>query len=80
MWKRARLCGSLKRKETETMRIWARVMLLAVMVVCGLGVARAQLGGCTDSPENPTAVLMVVGAAAFAWPLVRAKAGAWRKK
>jgi len=62
------------------MRIAARFLLLAAMIACGFGVAQGQLGGCSDSPENPTAVLMVVGAAAFAWPSVRAKVRGLRKK
>ena len=37
---------------------------VALLIVAATA-ARAQDGGCVDSPENPTAVLALVGAAAF---------------
>ena len=62
------------------MRNQKSCLLLAVFLVGVCGSAAAQLNGCVDSPENPTALLMVVGAAAFAWPSVRAKIRNGRKK
>lgn len=32
--------------------------------------------GCGDSPENPTAILLLVGAAGYSWPLLWAR---WKK-
>lgn len=56
-----------------------RICLLA-MLVLSVRCASAQLPGCVDSPENPTAVLLVVGAAACAWPSVRAQLRGARRK
>jgi len=55
------------------MKKTAWVGLLAMVVLRVSGLAHAQINGCSDSPENPTAVLLVVGVAAYAWPSVRAK-------
>jgi XrtJ-associated TM-motif-TM protein len=61
----------------KTARFWltAIVVLLTAPVI-----AHAQLSGCVDSPENPTAVLMVVGGAAYAWPTIRQKLRGLRGK
>ena len=42
--------------------------------------AHAQIGGCTDSPENPTAVLgLVVSAASIGFVKLRAHFGSRKK-
>lgn len=53
---------------------------LICKVVAGLGLlvvttaaAYGQGGGCVDSPENPTAVLGLLGAASAGAPWLRAK-------
>jgi XrtJ-associated TM-motif-TM protein len=42
-----------------------RLCLIAAMLLLAAGTAKAQ-SGCTDSPECPTAVLGLVGAAGLA--------------
>ena len=54
---------------------WA---LLAMAVLAGPMVAHAQTG-CTDSPENPTAVLAIVGCAGAFFSTARARLKARRK-
>ena len=53
------------------------------VVLCALVLAipaHAQLGGCTDSPENPTAVLgLVVSAAGIGYAKLRAHLGSRKK-
>ncbi len=60
----------------NTSRIW----LLAVIVMGVPVIAHAQIGGCVDSPENPTAILVLVGAAAYALPTLRQKLRGIRRK
>jgi len=59
-------------KGSTAMNKIVRIWLLIVAVINAPLIARAQ-GGCIDSPENPTAVLLAVGAAAYAWPSIRRK-------
>lgn len=54
---------------------WA---LLAMAVLAVPMMAHAQTG-CTDSPENPTAVLALVGCAGAFFSTVRARLKARRK-
>jgi len=59
--------------------------LLPVAVFClGASLARAQGGvvetGCDDSPENPTVVLALVGAAGAGTTMLRARLAAKRAK
>jgi XrtJ-associated TM-motif-TM protein len=54
---------------------WA---LLAMAVLAVPMVAHAQTG-CTDSPENPTAVLALVGCAGAFFAFARARLKARRK-
>jgi XrtJ-associated TM-motif-TM protein len=54
---------------------WA---LLAMAVLAMPVMARAQTG-CTDSPENPTAVLAIVGCAGAFFSTVRARLKVRRK-
>ena len=54
---------------------WA---LLAMAVLAMPVMARAQTG-CTDSPENPTAVLAIVGCAGAFFSTARARLKARRK-
>jgi XrtJ-associated TM-motif-TM protein len=49
-----------------------RLTTLLFVLTMAATVAHAQ-GGCTDSPENPTAVLGVVGAFA-GWAIQRVRA------
>jgi len=51
---------------------FARIALLTATVLCLPILARAQ-NGCIDSPENPTAILGLVGIAACALPVLRDK-------
>jgi XrtJ-associated TM-motif-TM protein len=55
-----------------------RLALLAVAVLAVPVAAHAQ-SGCTDSPENPTAVLALVGGAGALFSTVRARLKARRK-
>ena len=55
-----------------------RLALLALAVLAVPAVAHAQ-SGCTDSPENPTAVLALVGGAGALFSTVRARLKARRK-
>ena len=54
-----------------------------VILVIGLAMmavpAMAQTGGCTVSPENPTIVLGLLGAAAAGLPWIRAKIASTRR-
>lgn len=45
------------------------VSLLALTTKTAFG----QIGGCVDSPEDPTIVLALLGCGAFAVPAVRAR-------
>jgi XrtJ-associated TM-motif-TM protein len=56
-----------------------RIALLAMVVLAMPVMAHAQTG-CTDSPENPTAVLAVVGSAGAFFASVRTRLKARRKK
>jgi XrtJ-associated TM-motif-TM protein len=38
---------------------------VALLVLVAVPQIHAQIDGCTDSPENPTAVLAVIGAASM---------------
>jgi XrtJ-associated TM-motif-TM protein len=57
--------------KRELMKLQRLTTLLFVLTMAAT-VAHAQ-GGCTDSPENPTAVLGVVGAFA-GWAIQRVRA------
>jgi XrtJ-associated TM-motif-TM protein len=46
--------------------------LLAVAVLCMPVICHAQ-GGCVDSPENPTALLALVGTAGAVIPMLRSR-------
>jgi XrtJ-associated TM-motif-TM protein len=45
----------------------SRLLLFAVLIVLAPALAHAQ-NGCADSPENPTAILALVGTAGAALP------------
>jgi XrtJ-associated TM-motif-TM protein len=51
---------------------FVRVALLALAVLAVPVVAHAQTG-CTDSPENPTVVLALVGSAGALFSTVRSR-------
>jgi XrtJ-associated TM-motif-TM protein len=55
-----------------------RLALLALAVLAMPAVAHAQ-SGCTDSPENPTVVLAIVGCAGAFYSTARARLKARRK-
>jgi XrtJ-associated TM-motif-TM protein len=58
----------------KTIRFFAVLVILFLPV----GSAFADTGGCIDSPENPTAVLFVVGLTGYAlsrWSLHRRAVG-----
>lgn len=50
------------------------------VLAAAIGAAYAQGGGCEDSPENPTVVLALLGAASAAAPWLRAKWLSRRRK
>lgn len=52
--------------------VW-RIIAGAGVFVAMTGAAHAQVDGCVDSPENPTAVLGLLGAASAGVPWLRAK-------
>jgi XrtJ-associated TM-motif-TM protein len=54
------------------MNKFVRLTLLAATVLCLPILAHAQ-NGCVNSPENPTALLGLIGAAACAVPALRAR-------
>jgi MYXO-CTERM domain-containing protein len=49
-----------------------KILLIVIALLCWSPFACAQ-GGCVNSPENPTALLAVVGAAAAAFTRRRRK-------
>lgn len=51
----------------------AKVISAIGILAATSGAAYAQGGGCVDSPENPTAVLALLGAASAGVPWLRAK-------
>jgi len=53
-------------KRSMVMFLWCAALLAVAMPL------RAQTG-CTDSPENPTAVLALVGGVGAFWSAVRAR-------
>jgi XrtJ-associated TM-motif-TM protein len=56
-----------------------RLALLAIALLAMPTLAHAQTG-CTDSPENPTAVLALVGSAGALLASVRRRGKARRRK
>ncbi len=54
------------------------VMLTVTILLTLTAPLRAQTG-CTDSPENPTAVLALVGGAGALWSALRARVKARRR-
>jgi XrtJ-associated TM-motif-TM protein len=48
-------------------------VVAGVGLLVAAGVAYAQGGGCDDSPENPTVVLGLLGAASAGVPWLRAR-------
>jgi len=53
-------------------------MLTVTILLTLTAPLRAQTG-CTDSPENPTAVLALVGGAGAVWSALRARVKARRR-
>ena len=53
-------------------------VLLAAAVVIATAVPLQAQTGCTDSPENPTAVLALVGGAGVLFSAIRARRGSKR--
>ncbi|MDB5974741.1 MAG: hypothetical protein JWR07_1501 [Nevskia sp.] len=62
------------------LRWMTKLIAVAALSQLFAGSALADLGGCVDSPENPTAVLGLLGAAAAGMPWVKAKLAARRGK
>ncbi|MDN5865650.1 MAG: PExPT-CTERM protein, partial [Gammaproteobacteria bacterium] len=58
-------------------RVLMIAMIMSASVLClslaAAGSALADLGGCVDSPENPTWILAGIGGAAAGVPWLRAK-------
>jgi len=48
-----------------------------VLISIGLSTAAFALGGCVDSPESPTLLLALLGAAAMTLPRLRRR---WRDR
>jgi XrtJ-associated TM-motif-TM protein len=48
-------------------------LLIVVAVVCFVGVPAFAQSGCVDSPENPTALLALVGSASAFAAVVRSR-------
>lgn len=60
----SRRCPNFQQKRGPVMKLLTHVVFVSsLLLVCG--VLRAQ-GGCVNSPECPTAILGVVGAAGAA--------------
>jgi XrtJ-associated TM-motif-TM protein len=68
----------MKRSMAELMhKAWLGGGIWLAAIAC----AQADsTGGCADSPENPTVVLVMVGAAAAAAPRLRARLRKLRHK
>jgi XrtJ-associated TM-motif-TM protein len=56
-----------------------RISALVLTVLAVPALAHAQTQGCVSSPENPTAILGVIGGAACAWPSLRTWIGKRKK-
>lgn len=56
-----------------------RIALLGTAVLSFTGLARAQ-AGCVNSPENPTAILALIGASGTAVPWVFSRLSKKRRK
>jgi XrtJ-associated TM-motif-TM protein len=54
------------------MKLSVRICQLCLVALVLTAAAHAQ-SGCVVSPENPTAVLGLVGLAGAAWPALRAR-------
>ncbi len=54
------------------MKLSSRICLICFVAFVLTAAAHAQTG-CVISPENPTAVLGLVGLAGAAWPALRAR-------
>jgi XrtJ-associated TM-motif-TM protein len=50
-----------------------KIVLVGTVVLAASLPLHAQIGGCADSPENPTAVLALVGAASAFFVSARAR-------
>jgi len=53
------------------MKIVSFIALLAGGSIAGVSCAWADIGGCVNSPENPTVVLGMLGGAVAAWPWLK---------
>jgi XrtJ-associated TM-motif-TM protein len=58
----------MKVSKMRVLAVLSGLLMVSLTVPPG---AYAQLNGCVDSPENPTVVLALIGAAAAAFPLAR---------
>lgn len=47
------------------------LLVLGLFVLAAVATPALAQGGCVDSPENPTAVLALVGSAGGVWVAVR---------
>jgi XrtJ-associated TM-motif-TM protein len=62
------------------MKKFAQIVPLAILIFATALPLHAQTGGCTDSPENPTAVLgLLVSAASIGFLQIRNRFGKRRK-
>jgi XrtJ-associated TM-motif-TM protein len=53
--------------------IFGTLLVVAFVLAINTKAAFGQLGGCTDSPEDPTAVMALVGGAAAFIPMLSAR-------
>lgn len=60
-------------KKTLALSTLALALLVAIP-------ARAQFGGCDDSPENPTLILAGLASGAFAFSSIKTRVRARRNK
>lgn len=70
---------ALKLERTLLMNKFVRISALVATVLAAPVLAHAQTTGCVSSPENPTAILGVIGGAACAWPSLRTWIGKRKK-
>jgi len=62
------------------MKKYAQIASMAILVFASALPVYAQTGGCTDSPENPTAVLgLLVSAVSIGYLQIRNRIGNRRK-
>ena len=64
----------------QKLKVWAMSLGLALLAILAVSQNAFAFGGCVVSPENPTLVLVLIGAVAAGLPFVRAHINSRLKK